>query len=494
MIRFGTSGWRALIGDSFTFRNVRLVTQAIANLLETEPGVPKRVVVGYDTRFLSEKVAKETAKVLSSCRVEAIRMERDAPTPALSHTIIKREAQGGIYFTASHNPPEYNGLKYYVASGAPAPDAATRALEQEIDRLERAAVRTPILGNERYRRTVDSRGAYLKHLLGSVNLDRVRRAGIKLVVDPLYGTARDYLDRVLIEHECPTEVIHNFTDPYFGGYSPACSEVNLADLRAAVGRTDADLGLATDGDGDRFGVLDGDGKFFSADQLLPVLLDYLIRDRELSGAVARTVSTTHMIDAVCAAYGLKVLETPVGFKYFGDRLHAGDVVFGCEESAGLALADHLPEKDGILACLLVAEMVATTGKSLSELRAELEREHGRFVQRKADMPLTTGARRRLSSLSRRPPERLADQKVVSTVRSDGTKLVLKDGSWCLLRKSGTEPLVRVYVEAGTLKRAERLLATAQALVTGEAAKTTAKRARPQARRPRTKKTARRKGK
>jgi len=457
MIRFGTSGWRAVISDEFTFRNVRLVTQAIASMLLDDPRRQPKVVVGYDTRFLSERMAREAATVLSANHVQAFLCDRDAPTPAVSLEIRNRGAAGAIYFTASHNPPEYNGLKFYDGNGAPAPSELTDRIEMEVVRLESHGFARSYFPDDRLITEIDPQDSYLAHVTDSINVDAIRAAGLRFAVDTLYGTSREYLDRILIENDCAVEVIHNFADPYFGGYSPACTASNLEELSGLVAETGADLGLATDGDGDRFGIIASDGAFVPVGDVLPMLVDYLATERGVTGAVARTVGTSHLIDRVAARHGLPIVETRVGFKYIAEKLLRGEAELGLEQTAGFTRIDHLPEKDGTLACLLVAEMVATSGRSLLEQRERLWSEHGRLYQDSGDVMLTGRTGDAFRAVAKAPPQALAGRKVTSVGRLDGVKMELDGGDWCLVRRSGTEPMVRIQSEAREAGQARAMI-------------------------------------
>lgn len=438
------------MGDEFTFQNVRIVVQAICNYLKIEGKTQRGVLVGYDTRFLSERFAREAAKVLSHNRIVCFLSNRDAPTPAISYEIIRRNLDGAINFTASHNPPEYNGLKFSAEDGAPALPEITERIEQQIRKLEQEKQHPVYYAEESYIHEVDISEPYLKLLASKVNFDMIARSGLIIAVDPLFGTARDYLDRLLIEHGCPCEVIHNFKDPYFGGYSPECSEQNLAELRTTMLRKGCHLALATDGDADRFGILDRSGDFIAPNYVLALLLRYLLRTRpQLKGGVARSVATTHLLDRLAARNSIELFETPVGFKFIGELLIGGKIVMGGEESAGFTMSQHLPEKDGILACLLVAEMTAEASQSLSEMIEGMYAEIGPLYNHRLNLKLNPQHSERLNRQLEKPPEILNGRKVVSVNKTDGVKLLFEDGSWLLMRPSGTEPLIRLYAEAPT---------------------------------------------
>ncbi len=458
MIRFGTSGWRGVMGEDFTFNNVRVVIQAAANYLKARHGdEPIAVVVGYDTRFLSDRYALEAAKLLSRNGIQALLADRDAPSQALACQIIKRRCQGGINFTASFNPPRYNGLKFNGSTGAPALPEVTDAIEEEVRRLMPGyTAPTTYLGDEPVDR-INLQGDYLAYLQDKIDFETICKAGLKVATDPLYGTSREYLDEILEENGVDVEGLHGYIDPYFGGVSPSCTEENLAELKAHVVKNACHVGLATDADGDRFGIIDETGAFVHPNIILALLLDYLVRVKGWRGGVARSITTTHLIDRIARAYDLTVTKTKVGFKYMADLYLKGQIMFGGEESACIAVRDHLPEKDGIFAGLLVAEMIAATGRSLSNLQADLFRTYGAMTSGQRTVPLTPERAKRLKALVQAPPAKFGRRKVLAVETLDGLKLDFEEDRWIVLRQSGTEPLIRCYAEAETAEEVEALL-------------------------------------
>jgi len=458
MVQFGTSGWRGIIGREITFRKVRIVTQALVNLLQEGGGPLERIVVGYDTRMLSEKFAATAAELIASNGIRAEVVPRDIPSPALSSAVLERQAAAGIYFTGSHNPPEYNGLKIYTRDGILAPKEYTDRVEQHYCALADAwddvwLPRAELVGSH------EPKPCYLERLQGLIDWEAIRSSKITMVVDPLYGATREYLDHILLENELPITVIHNTRDPYFGGYAPDCTSENLSRLRDTMRRTGAQLGLATDGDGDRFGILDHGARMLDSCMVLGLVLDYLARRRGLRGRVGRTLATSRLLDAVTAEHELELVEMPVGFKNFGPMLVDGTLEYAAEESAGLAWSRHLPERDGILACLLVAEMVAVERKSLVELMHDLTRRVGTYAFRRIQIPLTDTSRQQYG---RRLEEDWAGRKlngreVVGVDRRDGLKLIFEGGSWILIRLSGTEPKIRLYAEGASAEETRHLM-------------------------------------
>jgi phosphoglucomutase len=461
MIRFGTSGWRAVISDEFTFANVRRVSRAIAAVVR-ESGAPgaSGVAVGYDTRFLSERFAAEAAAVLMAEGVPAQIATGFLPTPVLAFAITDGGLAGGINITASHNPPEYNGMKFSTADGAPAPPETTRRIEALA--LEMSG--EPLPAGSKQPADLDPRAAYFLRLRELIDVDALRRAGLKVGVDSRFGTTRGWLDRFLEDSGVQVVRVNDRRDPMFGGDSPDCSGKNLDVLREAVRSENLDLGLATDGDGDRFGVVDGDGTEVTPNLILALLADDLAETRGWREGVGRTVATTHLLDRVAAHHGFSVFETPVGFKYFQPLLSAGKIFLGAEESAGLSVKGHVPEKDGILATLLVAEMVGRREESIAAQARRLYDKVGTVLTRRVDRRFDPEARDELSRRTATPPDRLAGVAVDRVVTLDGSKWIREDGAWLLVRISGTEPVVRIYAEAGEPGILEELVQAGLALL------------------------------
>src|SRR5205085_9184180 len=378
MIKFGTSGWRGIIGEDFTFENVRVATQGVANYLKKSGQKGSGVVVAYDTRFLSEKFASEAARILAFNGIQAFLCTRDVPTPCVAYETVRRRAMGAINFTASHNPPEYNGLKFSTSNGAPALPEVTKNIEREIHAVAEKNEKLDVYERSELIEMIDPKDRYLNELRSKVDSEAIKKSGLRIAMDPLYGTSRDYLDYFLLDAGIEVKIIHNYRDPYFGGFSPECNEKNLGELRNIVTNEHFDLGLATDGDADRFGIIDDRNRFVSPNIILALLALYLKRFREIPGGLARSVATTHLIDSIAKKLNIPMYETPVGFKYIGELILEDKIAMGGEESAGMSMYHHLPEKDGILACLLVAEMVARTKKKLGELIEETYKEFGYF--------------------------------------------------------------------------------------------------------------------
>ncbi|MBC7349063.1 MAG: hypothetical protein H5U05_03725 [Candidatus Aminicenantes bacterium] len=458
MIRFGTSGWRAVMGEEFTFSNVRRVVQAIANYLRQQyPDQELSLVVGYDTRFLSERFAEEAAALLSRNRIQVYLADRDCPSQALAYQIIIGRHSGGINFTASFNPPEFNGLKFNVASGAPALPEVTAQIEREVEKVTPEMVAPHYYPDRAFIHRLDLQKDYLGFLQKKIDFEAIRKAEIKIGIDLLFGASREYLDEILEENSIPIEVIHGYIDPYFGGISPSCTESNLAGLRKLVREKNCALGLATDADGDRFGLVNEKGRIVIPNYVLALILEYLLAVKGWRGGVARSVTTTHLIDRIARHYDVPLYRTPVGFKYMADLFLQNKIIFGGEESACLAVKNHLPEKDGIFAGLLVAEMVAVCGLSLSQLLQQLFNKYGLMVGAQENIKLTPEKALKLQELIKNPPDRLGKRLVQSVETMDGLKLDFNGDRWLILRFSGTEPLIRCYAEAESEKEARALL-------------------------------------
>jgi phosphoglucomutase len=471
-IKFGTSGWRGVIADDFTFHRVRVVTQAIADHITAQGLKDKGVVVGYDTRFLSERFAAEAVKVFAANGIHSYLSNRDVPTPAVAFDIIRRKAAGGINFTASHNPPEYNGLKFSPAWGGPALPETTKDIETRANALiEKNTIVVMPIAEAKQKGLVedaDLRKAYLDDVRKKIDFEPIKKAKLKIAIDLLFGTGRDYLDSALKDAGCAVTVVHGHRDVLFGGRSPEPSEENLAELSAVMKKGRFDIGLAVDGDADRFGVMDPDGTYINPNQVLALVLDYLCRTRGWKGGAARSIATSHLIDAVAKKHSIEVYETGVGFKFIGDLLVQGKIIFGGEESAGMTIKDHVPEKDGILACLLVAEMVSSERKSLKDMLRRLYKEVGTVLNDRIDIRLTEANRKAVGERLSQPVSELGGLRVKGKkTTADGTKYMLEDDSWVLMRASGTEPVVRVYVEAGSEEKIKELTEAGKKFILGQ---------------------------
>ncbi len=452
-IRFGTSGWRAIIADDFTFENVCLVTEAICSYLtENSSDRQKTLIVGHDSRFMGEKFSEAAAEIAKRKGFRVLLCNHPTPTPTISHAIRSEKAVGAMNFTASHNPPEYQGIKFSTADGAPALPEVTKQIEENIENAVQIADKDG--GTiESY----DARPAYLDDLKTKIRFDQIAAAKGKYAYDALWGTGRGYLDKILRDNDLEVETIHDWRDVTFGGRSPEPGEEHLDELREAVIIKGLTLGLATDGDGDRFGVIDSNGEFITPNQLVALLSDYLAESRGWTEGLARSVATSHLIDKVAENRGLKLYETPVGFKFIGELINEDKIILGGEESAGLSIKGHYPEKDGIIACLLAAEAVAARGKSLTEQLNELYSRVGKLESGRIGVKLTDEIAKSLTEKLRQEPAEIGGRRVEKINRIDGVKFIFTDSSWMLMRPSGTEPLVRIYAETKNVQDLEVLL-------------------------------------
>jgi len=444
-IKFGTSGWRAIVAEEFTLANIRRAVAGIAQYVASQ-SAPKTVLVGRDPRFLGETFVAEAARVLAAHGVTPLIIPDPAPTPAIAYAVREYKTGGSINFTASHNPPEYNGIKYSTPDGAPALPEATSKIEANIRALGDDA-QLPAPDTVQKFEQVDVKPDYLKRLAELVDLPAIKKSGLKVVFDPFWGAARGYSCHILREHGVETATVHDYRDVLFGGHAPEPDDHLLGDCKEKMKETGAAIGIATDGDADRFGIVDADGTFIQPNYLIALLFDYLVETRGWRNGVAKSVATTNLINALADHYGIPLYETPVGFKYIAELIIADKIAIGGEESAGLTIRGHVPEKDGMIAGLLAAEMVAVRGKSLGEQLRQLFVRVGSFYPIRENFRLTPEVKGKFTEKVKKDPTDLAGRKVKQVVRTDGLKLILDDGSWVCYRLSGTEPVVRVYSEA-----------------------------------------------
>ena len=461
-IAFGTSGWRGIFCEDFTFDNVKVVTQAIADHLQAAGKGKAGLVVGHDSRFMGERFARETARVLAGAGIKSFLCDRDTPTPVIAHELLRRKADGAINFTASHNPPEYNGIKFSPDWGGPALPETTGDIEERANAMLGEICYKEMPLDAAFRaglvEEIDPREAYFATLRKLVDFKAIARSGLTIAYNALYGAGRGYVDTLLREAGVKLVTFNDHRDPYFGGLPPDPSASHMGDFITLVKeRSDIDLGIATDGDADRYGIVDADGSFIEPNYILALLFDYMVRVKKRTGNVARSVATSHLVDAVAKYHGLESYETPVGFKYIGEFIRDDKILLGGEESAGLTVRGHVPDKDGILTCLLVAEMVAVEGRPIKELLADLYRRVGEFHTVRENLRLSPELVETFAAKLATPPKELGGKRVAKVVTIDGSKFLFADGSWVLFRKSGTEPVVRIYGEAGSAAELERLM-------------------------------------
>lgn len=460
VLRFGTEGWRGVIGEDFTFENIARVGRALARYFVEYEDVRAGVVVGYDTRFHSPEAGARLAEVLSAAGLRVWLGEAPVPTPALSYAVRHFHAAGGVMVTASHNPPRWNGVKLKARYAGPASPRVVAEVERFVaEDSGRALPPQPRLIGR-----VDLKAPYLDRLRQLVDLSRIARFPTRFLLDPLYGAAAGWLRQLFAEHSIPHQEIHRHRDPMFGGLFPEPIPPHLDELAEAVRREGYDAGLATDGDGDRVGAVDAQGRFVDPHRIFSLLLKHLL-ERGERGEIARTFSATEMVDRIAERYALRVHETPIGFKYICELMLERDLLIGGEESGGIGLRWHLPERDGLLVSLLLAEILATQGKPLAELVAQLHAEFGphHFARIDIELPLPQ-VKRALPQLENKLPGKLGAWTIVGKENLDGVKLHLLNAGWVLVRPSGTEPLLRIYAETPAPELTRAVLQTMEKLV------------------------------
>lgn len=450
------------MAEEFTFANVRRAISGIARYVASQKPRGSCVIVGRDPRFLGETFCALAAEILVAHNITPLVVSDAAPTPALAYAVTQIKADGVINFTASHNPPEYNGIKFSTPDGCPALPEITKKIEAEIvaadnSQAEAGAGKAAEVKSE----ALDPKPAYLKRLGEIVDLDVIRKAGLRVAVDPMWGAACGYSDELLRSTGVKVATVHEYRDVLFGGHAPEPDDHLLEDLRKKMRETGAQIGIATDGDADRFGIVDADGTFLQPNYVIAILFDYLVESRGWKNGVAKSVATTNLINALAATHGVPLYETPVGFKYIGELIMQDKIAMGGEESAGLSIRHHVPEKDGVLAGLLCCEAVARRGKSLGEQLKAISDKVGSFCPKRENFRLTPKVKQKFTEKLRQDPREFCGHEVSEVVRTDGLKLLFSDGSWVCYRLSGTEPVVRVYSEARSDRGLEKLSTAAK---------------------------------
>ncbi|MCS6886202.1 MAG: phosphoglucomutase/phosphomannomutase family protein [Acidobacteriota bacterium] len=463
MIKFGTDGWRGRIADDFTFENVRVVSQALADYLNSSEPEDKTVIVGYDRRFLSEAFARTAVEVLAANGFRVRLFTCAVPTPQVSFRVLRDSACAGVVITASHNPPEYNGFKIKAPFGGSATTSQTAQIEARL--FQTSPVTMPFaraldLG---FVELIEPAEDYLEHLGKQIDIELIKRSECTLIVDSMHGTGNKWIEEILAGGRCRVITLRAERDAFFGGVDPEPVEEHLTALANTVCRTRALLGVATDGDADRVAVIDDAGKYVNSHQLMSMLLLHLAEKRALRGSVVKTFSQSVLIDRIASDFGLPVRQTPIGFKYIAEYMLAEDVLIGGEESGGIGICGHLPERDGIFNALLLTEAVLVAGVPVSKYLETIWRRYGRMFYRRHDLHLNLEHMQVLLATVETMQE-LAGEKVVAIEKLDGIKLWFADGSWLLLRASGTEPKLRLYCEATTEEKLTRILSAGQKLV------------------------------
>jgi phosphoglucomutase len=467
MIKFGTSGWRGLIARDFTFDNVRLATRGIAQYLVKNKGSSsKTVIMGHDTRFLGKEFSLASAEVLAQSGLSPLLCNRDAPTPVIAHSIRARGARGGVNMTASHNPAEYQGLKFSTSNGAPAQPEVTREIEENIQKLVEGnwSFKGSVIGTYESK-TFDPQPDYFKQLRKLIDFGAIKKGKLKVAVELMYGTGRGYLDTLLEDCGAKVTRFHDELNPLFGGHHPEPNAEGMREVSQFVRAGKAQLGLGLDGDADRFGIVDKDGTWLTPNQVLTLALYHLKKNRGWTGAVVRTVPTSHQVDAVAELLGVKVHETPVGFKYIGALMESEPIIVGGEESGGLSVKGHVPEKDGILACLIMAELVATERKSLGRILSELGKKIGEFHSDRINVAIPAEKKEALLHKLGSGLDKIGPYRVEQFITTDGYKFLLPNNEWVAFRASGTEPLIRCYIEAKSASGLKKLQKTCRELLT-----------------------------
>lgn len=464
-IKFGTDGWRAVIADEFTFSNLERVAQAYADFLsqDKEPLSAREsalVIVGFDRRFLSEQFAQRAAQIMSGSGFRVALFADAQPTPLISWAVKDLHAVGGIVITASHNPAIFNGFKIKASWGGSADPETTRAVESLVDLSP--PKKTQLANDPQPLESATT--TYRQQIASYIDLERIKQTAGKVIVDPMHGSAGRWVEGFLQNGNLQVETIRDFRDPLFGGVNPEPIDQNLALLKRRVIESGAMVGLATDGDADRVGAVDERGQTMTMHDVVPLMLLHLARQRKMSGAVVVTVSQSVLTKRIASAMGLKLYETAIGFKYIAELMLTEDILIGAEESGGIGVKGHIPERDGILNSLLFLESIVIAGKAPSQMLADLHREFGefRFGRRDIHMPVSRG-QELVARLSENPPAKIGDYTVAGILTTDGAKVLFNDESWLLFRQSGTEPVLRIYSEATSFEKRDTLLDAGVAL-------------------------------
>ncbi|MDD2773187.1 MAG: hypothetical protein PHP45_05775 [Elusimicrobiales bacterium] len=489
-IKFGTAGWRAQIADGFTAINVQRLTHALSSHVKENPdygfkgdeysrhlslaGASQKapvVIVGYDTRYMSEYFARVAANTLASNAITVHLSKTAVPAPVVGWAVHSLRAVGGMTVTASTGPYTANGVKWTPFWGGQAIPEVTGDIEARLSGVTLTMLKnTP--ADFSYESPLvdlaDFRPGYFRHLAEIIDVKRIKKSGLKAAVDPLYGSAAGYLRPFLEENGVRVTPLHEERDVLFGGLALYTGPETLSALRKTVPANRLDLGLACDCDGDRFGIVDADGAWVSPNEVLALVLEHLVKNRGMKGRVCRSVVTSHLIDAVARAHGLEVRETPVGFKFIGELMRTGQYLMGGEESGGLSIGSHIPDKDGMLACLLVVEMLAWEKKPLAVIRQEFRKRYGHSQSVKISVPVEQGGFQPIEErLLVKPPLDLGKLSVWRIDQTDGFKFILKDGSWLGLRPSGSEPVVRLYAESQDQRKLDQLLEAGKKIIKGD---------------------------
>lgn len=471
-IKFGTDGWRAVIAEDFTFENVRLVSQAVADYINNDlrGSNPASVVVGFDTRFLSDRFAHAVSGVMAANDINVWLTRADAPTPSVSYNVKAKNALAGVMLTASHNPPRYNGFKVKASTGSSASPEACATIENYLEKLQSDGANVNSMDFDEAVESgkvmlFDPAWMYFEHLNSLLDMDTISRSEARVVADPMFGSGRGIIAALLARTRCSVTEIRGYMNPGFQGIHPEPIAKYLNMLVATIQQQHADVGLATDGDADRIGAMDRFGNFVDPHTIMALALRYLVEERGQKGQVVKTVSTTAMLNRIAHKHNLEIIETPVGFNHIADHMITGDVLIGGEESGGISIRGHIPEGDGVLMGLLLLEVMGAYGAPLHEIIADLQAEFGPTFYRRVDLRLRERIDKKVmvKKLSENAPGSMAGQTVRDVQTTDGVKFVLADESWLLIRPSGTEPVLRVYSEGTSTDSVEAMLSAGQEL-------------------------------
>lgn len=460
MIKFGTGGWRAVIGDDFTKQNIQILAKALVNKMKNEGATEKGIVIGYDRRFLAKEAMQWAAMVFAKEGIKAYLINKSSPTPLIMFYVMKHEFPYGMMVTASHNPAIYNGIKVFTAGGRDADEIQTKDIEDYISDIEPSSVEEMDYAEGVKAGLIEEiypLNEYLDNIIASVNMDAIREAGLKIALDPLYGVSETSLKTILLTARCEVETIHDRHDTLFGGKLPAPTASTLRTLQTYVVEHKCDIGIATDGDADRIGLIDDKGNFLHPNDILVLLYYYLVKHKGWHGSVVRNIATTHMLDKVAERFGEKCYEVPVGFKYISAKMQETNAIIGGESSGGLTVRGHINGKDGIYAAALLIEMIAVTGKKLSSIMDEIRKECGSIYMEERDYKFTNekkAAMQKVLMEEKQIPELPEEIDHISYL--DGSKVYFKNGGWVIARFSGTEPLLRIFCEMPDIESAKEI--------------------------------------
>lgn len=462
MIQFGTGGFRAIIGDEFTKANIQLLSRALANKMKEEDVNEKGIVLGYDRRFLSKEAMQWAAEVFAAEGIKAYLVNKSGPTPLIMFYVLKHEFPYGMMITASHNPAIYNGVKVFTYGGRDADEMQTKDIEQHIRKLEQSG--TAVAGMEYAKalkcgliEEIYPLNEYIDNILAMIDVNLIRRKGLKIAIDPMYGVSETSLTTIFHTARCEVYTINERHDTLFGGKLPAPTAATLRSLQNHVLDKGCDIGIATDGDADRIGIIDDTGRFLHPNDILVLLYYYLMKYKGWRGPVVRNIATTHMLDKVAEKFGEKCYEVPVGFKYISAKMEETDAVLGGESSGGLTVRGHIKGKDGIYAAALLVEMLASTDRKLSEIYRDIEAEFGSIYMEERDYKFTQEKKEEIHQLvmaEKKLPKLPFAVKAISYL--DGCKVYFENGGWVVCRFSGTEPLLRIFCEMGDPQSAEKV--------------------------------------